>query len=146
MNGLLQISRNKTACIMIVDDDRDFAESIALVVRNEGHEVEIEYDTDSAFERMQKKAPDLVLLDVMFPEDSSAGFKLARVMRHETEQLKLVPIIMVTAINAKFPLGFGPNDIDCEWMPVNDYLEKPVDVDVLKDKIAKILRQKNKAD
>ena len=74
MSGLLQISRNKTAYIMVVDDDRDFAESIALVVRNEGHEVEIKYDTDSAYERMQKKAPDLVLLDVMFPEDSSTGF------------------------------------------------------------------------
>lgn len=146
MSRLLQISRNKTACIMIVDDDRDFAESIALVVRNEGYEVEIKYDTDSAFERMQKKAPDLVLLDVMFPEDSSAGFELARVMRHVNEQLKMVPIIMVTAINAKFPLGFGSNDIDSEWMPVNDYLEKPVDFDVLKDKVAKVLRQKNKAD
>ena len=146
MSGLLQIKRNKTACILIVDDDRDFAESIALVVRNEGHEVEIKYDTDSAFESMQKKAPDLVLLDVMFPEDSSAGFELARVMRHENEQLKMVPIIMVTAINAKFPLGFDSNGIDSEWMPVNDYLEKPVDFDVLKDKVAKVLRQKNKAD
>ncbi len=129
-----------------MDDDRDFAESIALVVRNEGHEVEIKYDTDSAFESMQKKAPDLVLLDVMFPEDSSGGFELARVMRHENEQLKMVPIIMVTAINAKFPLGFGSNGIDSEWMPVNDYLEKPVDFDVLKDKVAKVLGQKNKAD
>lgn len=130
---------------MIVDDDRDFAESISLVVRNEGYEVEIKYDTDSAFESMQIKAPDLVLLDVMFPEDSSAGFELARVMRHKNEQLKMVPIIMVTAINAKFPLGFGSNGIDGEWMPVNDYLEKPVDFDVLKDKVAKVLRQKNKA-
>jgi len=131
---------------MIVDDDRDFVESIALVVRNEGYEVEIKYDTDSAFESMQKKAPDLVLLDIMFPEDSSAGFELARVMRHKNEQLKMVPIIMVTDINAKFPLGFGSNDIDSEWMSVNDYLEKPVDFDVLKDKVAKVLRQKNKVD
>ena len=139
MNGLLQISRNKTACIMIVDDDRDFVESIALVVRNEGYEVEIKYDTGSAFESMQKKAPDLVLLDVMFPEDSSAGFELARVMRHENKQLKMVPIIMVTAINAKFPLGFSSNDIDSEWMLINDYLEKPVDFGVLKDKVTKLL-------
>lgn len=130
------------AYIMIVDDDQDFAETLALVIRNEGHEVEIKYDTDSAFESMKKKAPELVLLDVMFPEDSSAGFELARVMRHENEQLKIVPIIMLTAINAKFPLGFGPNDIDSEWMPVTDFLEKPVDFDVLKKKVAKLLGQK----
>ncbi len=132
--------------IMIVDDDQDFAETIALVVKREGHEVEIKFDTESALESMQNKTPDLVFLDVMFPEDSSAGFELARVMRHEDEKLKMVPILMLTAINAKFPLGFGPNDIDSEWMPVTDFLEKPVDFDVLKAKVAKLLGQESKAD
>ena len=134
------------AYIMIVDDDQDFAETIALVVRNEGHDVEIKFDTESAFESMKNKTPDLVLLDVMFPEDSSAGFELARVMRHENETLKMVPILMLTAINAKFPLGFGPKDIDSEWMPVTEFLEKPVDFDVLRDKIPKMLGQESKTD
>lgn len=134
------------AYVMIVDDDQDFAETIALVIRNEGHEVQNKYDTESAFESMQNRIPDLVLLDVMFPEDSSAGFELARTMRHENEKLKNVPILMLTAINAKFPLGFGPNDIDSEWMPVTDFLEKPVDFDVLRDKVAKLLGQEGKTD
>jgi DNA-binding response OmpR family regulator len=132
------------AYVMIVDDDQDFAETIALVIRNEGHEVQNKYDTESAFQSMQNRTPDLVLLDVMFPEDSSAGFELARCMRHENEKLKKVPILMLTAINAKFPLGFGPNDIDSEWMPVTDFLEKPVDFDVLRDKVAKLLNQESK--
>jgi DNA-binding response OmpR family regulator len=134
------------AYIMIVDDDQDFAETIALVIRNEGHEVQNKYDTESAFQSMQNKTPDLVLLDVMFPEDSSAGFELARTMRHENEKLKKVPVLMLTAINARFPLGFGPNDIDSEWMPVTDFLEKPVDFDVLRDKVAKLLGKESKAD
>jgi len=133
------------AYVMIVDDDQDFAETIALVIRNEGHEVQNKYDTESAFQCMQQKAPDLVLLDVMFPEDSSAGFELARTMRHENENLKMVPILMLTAINARFPLGFGPNDIDSEWMPVTDFLEKPVDFDVLREKVAKLLKPQSKA-
>lgn len=134
------------AYVMIVDDDQDFAETIALVIRNEGHEVQNKYDTDSAFQSMQQKAPDLVLLDVMFPEDSSAGFELARTMRHENEMLKKVPILMLTAINARFPLGFGPNDIDSEWMPVTDFLEKPVDFDVLREKVTKLLNPQSKTD
>lgn len=134
------------AYVMIVDDDQDFAETIALVIRNEGHEVQNKYDTESAFQSMQDRIPDLVLLDVMFPEDSSAGFELARTMRHENEKLKNVPILMLTAINAKFPLGFGPNDIDSEWMPVTDFLEKPVDFDVLRDKVAKLLSKESKTD
>ena len=133
------------AYIMIVDDDQDFAETIALVIKNEGHEVQNKYDTESAFESMQERTPDLVLLDVMFPEDSSAGFELARAMRHKNENLKNVPIMMLTAINAKFPLGFGPNDIDSEWMPVTDFLEKPVDFDILREKVAKLLNPESKA-
>jgi len=127
------------AYVLIVDDDQDFAETIAIVIRNEGHDVQIKFDTESAFQSMQNKTPDLVVLDVMFPEDSSAGFELARIMRHENETLKMIPILMLTAINAKFPLGFGPKDIDSEWMPVTGFLEKPVDFDVLLDKVAKLL-------
>jgi CheY-like chemotaxis protein len=85
-------------------------------------------------------------LDVMFPEDASAGFALARTMRHEKEKLKNIPILMLTAINTKFPLGFGPKDIDDSWMPVTDFLEKPVDFDVLKDKVAKLLNADNAKD
>lgn len=134
------------AYILIVDDDEDFAETTATVIRNEGHDVHIELDTESAAQSMQNKTPDLVVLDVMFPEDASAGFELARFMRHDNETLKMVPILLLTAINARFPLGFGPNDIDGEWMPVTEFLEKPVDFDVLKDKVAKLLGKGNATD
>ena len=130
------------AYILVVDDDEDFAETTATVIRNEGHDVHIELDTESAADSMKEKTPDLVVLDVMFPEDASGGFELARFMRHENETLKMVPILMLTAINAKFPLGFGPNDIDSEWMPVTGFLEKPVEFDVLKKKVTELLSKK----
>jgi DNA-binding response OmpR family regulator len=131
------------AYLLIVDDDEDFASTIATVLRNEGYEVQIELDIDNAVKSMENRPPDLAILDVMFPEDASAGFKLARLMRHEKEKLKDIPILMLTAINTKFPLGFGPKDIDNNWMPVTDFLEKPVDFDVLRDKVAKLLSAKS---
>lgn len=134
------------AYILIVDDDEDFAQTTATVLRNEGHEVQIELDTDDAVQSMQKKTPDLAVLDVMFPEDASAGFELARFMRHESEQLKMIPILMLTAINTRFPLGFGPKDIDDDWLPVTEFLEKPVDFDVLVNKVSKLLGQNSTAD
>jgi DNA-binding response OmpR family regulator len=109
------------------------------VLRQEGHEVQVELEIDSAVKSMENKPPDLAILDVMFPEDASAGFELARFMRHNNEKLKNIPIIMLTAINTKFPLGFGSKDIDDNWMPVTDFLEKPIDFDVLRDKVAKLL-------
>jgi DNA-binding response OmpR family regulator len=134
------------AYLLIVDDDEDFASTIATVLHSEGYEVHIELEIDSAVKSMEDRPPDLAILDVMFPEDASAGFALARMMRHEKEKLKNIPILMLTAINTKFPLGFGPKDIDDSWMPVTDFLEKPVDFDVLKDKVAKLLNADNAKD
>jgi DNA-binding response OmpR family regulator len=132
--------------LLIVDDDEDFASTIATVLRKEGHDVHIELDIESAVKSMESKPPDLAILDVMFPEDASAGFELARSMRHESGKLKTIPILMLTAINTKFPLGFGPKDIDDSWMPVTEFLEKPVDFDVLREKVAKLLNANSSND
>ena len=134
------------AYLLIVDDDEDFASTTATVLRTEGHEVQIELDIDSAVKSMESRPPDLAILDVMFPEDASAGFELARLIRHEKGELKDIPILMLTAINTKFPLGFGPKDIDDSWMPVTEFLEKPVDFDVLREKVAKLLSAKSSND
>ena len=75
----------------------------------------------------------------MFPESSSAGFELARRIRKYDNELKNVPILLLTSVNAQFPLGFGTQDIDDQWLPVEDFLEKPVDYDVLSKKVSDML-------
>jgi len=46
---------------------------------------------------------------------------------------------MLTAVNQEFPLGFGPPDIDEQWMPVTDSVKKPVGFDDLKARVARFL-------
>jgi two-component system OmpR family response regulator len=127
------------AYVLIVDDDEDFASAVAAVLRGAGHEVGIELDPQSGLASIEGRRPDLVILDVMFPEDASAGFELARTIRHYSEKVKDIPVLRLTAVNQRFPLGFTPNDIDESWMPVADFLEKPVDFDVLRSKVAALL-------
>jgi len=124
------------AYLMIVDDDEDFASAAATALRAAGHEVEIALETTDVLERMAKRKPDLVILDVMFPESSSAGFDLAREIRQAGRE---VSVLMLTAVNQKFPLGFSALDIDDHWLPVQDFLEKPVDLDALRRKVADLL-------
>ncbi len=119
------------AYLLIVDDDEDFAAAAAKVLRNAGHEVAIELNLAGASRSMRQRRPDLVILDVMFPESSSAGFDLAREIRHSSGPLRDVPLLMLTAVNSRFPLGFSSKDIDDAWLPVDDFLEKPVDLDLL---------------
>jgi DNA-binding response OmpR family regulator len=127
------------AYIMIVDDDDDFSFATATVLESAGYEVKVESNIPSAEVSLQQKRPDLVILDAMFPEDSSAGFELARKIRKSDWAVKNTPILMLTAINSKFPLGFNDADIDEAWMPVEDFLEKPVDFDILKQRVQNIL-------
>ena len=125
--------------VMIVDDDEDFAGAAAVILRDAGHEVGIELRIGEAVASMERRRPDLVILDVMFPQGSSAGFELARTMRHENEKLKAIPILMLTAVGQMFPFGFGSGDIDDESLPVDDFLEKPLAPDVLRSKVAQLI-------
>jgi DNA-binding response OmpR family regulator len=131
--------------LLIVDDDEDFATAVATVLRGGGHDVRIESELSAAIRTMTVRRPDLVVLDVMFPEDSTGGFEVARQMRRHHDTLKDVPILMLTAVNTRFPLGFSSQDIDEDWLPVTDFLEKPVDLDVLAERVAAILKNRQSA-
>jgi DNA-binding response OmpR family regulator len=123
---------------MVVDNDVDLTEATKLALEANGHSVRVKLDIVSAKEAMLEDVPELVVLDVMFPDDSAAGFNLARDM-HSDDKLTGVPIIMLTGINAEIPLGFSPDDIDETWMPVRCFLEKPVDFGTLLAKVDEML-------
>jgi CheY-like chemotaxis protein len=125
--------------VMMVDDDEDFAHVAATVLRKAGHEVRIERETNNVLADMEARQPDLVILDVMFPESASAGFELARAISGYGGNLRCVPILMLTAVNSSFPLGFGSGDIDEAWLPVAEFLDKPVDLDLLVTKVSELL-------
>ena len=129
------------AYIMIVDDDDDFADAVGHVLEKTGHEVHIERSTRQATARMRARRPDLVLLDVMFPESSSAGFELARKIRHYEPDLQGIPVLLLTGVNARFPLGFSNRDLDDNWLPAADFLDKPVDFDALVKRIEELIER-----
>ena len=125
--------------ILIIDDEESMRDSCQKVLAKQNYKIDLAENGESGLECANATKPDLVILDVMFPEDASGGFKLARSIRSEKEKFDDIPLLMLTAINTKFPMGFGPNDIDEDWMPITDFLEKPVDLDVLENKVASLL-------
>jgi DNA-binding response OmpR family regulator len=126
------------AKIKIIDDDVEQTENVAECLRAEGHDVATMDDTEGAIEALVADKPNLLVLDVMFPENPSGGFDLARKIR-STREISDLPIILLTSVNQLFPMDFSSDDIDPDWMPVQEFMEKPVDPNKLVQNIAKLL-------
>ena len=113
--------------IYIIDDDRDIVESISMVLKANGFEVFAQYNDENVIENVSQYNPDLIILDVMFPENSSAGFNIARDLKRNNK-LTNIPIIMLSAVNEQgiYMGQFTDKDIEESWLPVSKFLDKPV--------------------
>ncbi len=122
--------------IMIIDDDRDIIDSISMVLQANDYTVCSKMDTENLLADIKAEAPDIILLDIVFPEDAQAGFKAAREIAGE-DDLKHIPVLILIAVNQLTNLGFSFNesDISNDFMPVRGFIEKPVEPAVLLDKI-----------
>ena len=122
--------------VYIIDDDKNIVESLSIVLEKEGYKVDSQNDEDNVVENINKFDPDLIILDVMFPEDVGSGFKIARTIKKE-KTLCRKPIIMLSAINEKsiYAGKFRNRDIDDSWLPVNEFIEKPINPTKLVEKI-----------
>jgi CheY-like chemotaxis protein len=118
--------------ILIVDDDRDVFESMKIVLEAEGYAVDWATNGTEAIEKAKAGKPDLMILDVMMNTDDE-GFQVSYRMRQDPELLH-VPIVMVTSVGTKTGFSFDRNR-DQDFLPVNEFLEKPVDPKVLVDKV-----------
>jgi CheY-like chemotaxis protein len=120
------------AYVLIVDDDEDFAGAVSTMLKSHAQET----DADKAVDRIRQRRPDAVILDVMFPENDTAGFDVARAIRRNFGAL---PVVLLTAVNNTFPLGFSNKDRDAAWLPVAEFMEKPVDLNRLCEKVGQLL-------
>lgn len=118
--------------ILIVDDDRDVFESMKIVLEAEGYGVDWAINGAEAIAKAKAGRPDLMILDVMMNTDDE-GFQVSYRMREDPELLH-IPIIMVTSVGSKTGFSFDRNK-DQDFLPVNEFLEKPVDPKVLVDKV-----------
>jgi CheY-like chemotaxis protein len=125
--------------ILIIDDDPDITEAMTVVLENKGYEVARAQDGTEGMERLKEGRPDLIILDVMM-RTSQEGFELARELKHDA-QYKEIPILMLTAVKHKTGLDFKDTAGDTSWLPVEEYLDKPVKPDVLLEMVADLLQK-----
>jgi two-component system OmpR family response regulator len=116
--------------VLVVDDERNIADVVAMALRYQGFEVETAGDGRDALKEVEAFRPDLIVLDVMLPDFD--GFEVARRLG---DRRISVPIIFLTARDATEDKVRGLTSGG------DDYVTKPFSLEELVARIRTVLRR-----
>jgi two-component system alkaline phosphatase synthesis response regulator PhoP len=139
------MAKAKGANLLIIEDDRDLVDSMRVIFEANNYRVRTAYNGKEGYEEIQKKAPDLIILDVMMATDTE-GFDLAFQLKDKPEY-RNIPIVLVTGFTLKMA-EVGPErwqHILGEDWPAAKMIEKPIDPDELLAAVQALLKETRKA-
>lgn len=99
--------------VLIVDDDKEIVNAIAIYLKNEGYKIYKAYDGNQAVEKLKEQEIHLIILDIMMPEKD--GIETLEEIRKE----KTIPVIMLSAKSEDYDKIEGLN------AGADDYITKP---------------------
>ena len=120
------------ALIYAVEDDKNILEIEMFALKNSGYQVEGFECAHDFYKKLEEKQPDLVLLDIMLPDED--GLESVAKLRRRPETKKL-PVIMVTAKSTEIDKVKGLD------VGADDYLTKPFGVMELIARVKAVLRR-----
>lgn len=116
--------------IMIVDDDLDILMSVKNIFEYEGYEVKAFDNGKQCYEDLlNNQIPDLIILDIMMP--GMTGWMLSDRLK-ENPTWRNIPVVFLTGRTDNFAKTTASSIC-------TDYIEKPFDIEHLREKIANIL-------
>ena len=130
----------ESAKILVVDDDPDFTETLKVILESKQYAVVTAADRTEGMEKIRTDKPDLVILDVMMSAWQD-GFEMSRELKKDP-QYKDIPILILTAVKVKTGIGFKSTAGDPAWLPVDGFLDKPVEPQNLLAEVKKLLSKK----
>lgn len=128
--------------ILVIDDDPDLVEVMRLTLEASGFQVFSAASGAEGLEQVKEIQPDLIILDVMM-DYTTEGFQVSLELRSpdpdsEYTAYSKIPILMLTALHNTTPLRFTPDE---DYLPVDDFVEKPLEPGALIEKVNKLLSQ-----
>jgi DNA-binding response OmpR family regulator len=122
------------ALVAVVDDEPDIVELVSLNLQRAGYEVLGFGDAKAFFKSMEKRLPDIVLLDLMLPDMD--GLEICKSLRHEA-RWSSIPVIMLTARSTETDKVLGLE------LGADDYVTKPFSPRELVARVKAVLRRKS---
>jgi twitching motility two-component system response regulator PilH len=120
----------KMAKILIAEDSATAAAVLKKALAPMGHTILVASDGEEAERQITAERPDLVILDIIMPKVN--GFQLCRSIR-QNPALADLKVIMVTSMDRESDRYWGMKQ------GADEYLTKPVDIDLLKSKVRRHL-------
>jgi DNA-binding response OmpR family regulator len=120
------------AKILIVDDDPDITFATGLFLKKAQHEVLTASNRADGMKAIDDESPDLIILDVMM-EQADDGIAMAQELRRQGCE---IPILMLTSVGKVTGFTYAE---DREMVPVNAFFEKPIQPDLLVQKVNELL-------
>ncbi|MCR5201798.1 MAG: response regulator transcription factor [Lachnospiraceae bacterium] len=115
--------------VLIVDDDENIAELIALNLMKECFDTHIVSNGEEALKKYKEFAPDIILLDIMLP--GIDGYEILREIRKDSS----TPVIMLSAKGETFDKVLGLE------LGADDYITKPFDNKEMVARVKAVLRR-----
>ena len=127
----------ENARILIVDDDVDLTKALKITLESRKYAVDTAASRAEGMEKARARKPDLFILDVVM-ESWEDGFEMARELKADP-QFKDTPILMLTSIEERTGIGFKSSAGDPDWLPVEGFLDKPVEPEVLLAEVKRLV-------
>jgi CheY-like chemotaxis protein len=122
--------------ILIVDDDPDIRAAMQLILTGHGYAVTTAHSSEEAFKKIEESPPDLIIMDVMMGS-MDEGFQATYRLKGDSA-LQKIPILMITVVSQETGFSFDPTK-DESFLPVEGYIEKPVDPQVLLSRVRSLI-------
>lgn len=123
--------------LLIIDDDPDYVDGIKSILEAEDYLVEAVYNPKDGFETFKAGDYDLLLLDIMMGRGAE-GIMLARKINKDPE-LREIPVLIITGIREQMAFLFPGQPMHPRFLPTDELIEKPVEPQMLLDKVANLL-------
>jgi len=128
------------AKILVIDDDPDLTQALKTTLESRQYIVVTAADRPEGMQKIKDDKPDLIILDVMMSTWQD-GFEMARELKADA-QFKDMPILMLTAIKDRTGVDFKSSAGDRDWLPVDSFLDKPVEPDILLAEVDRLLSKR----
>lgn len=129
---------SKDLQLLVIDDDPDYVEGIQSTLTNAGYAVDVAYNPKTGFEALKSKKYDLLLLDIMMGRGAE-GVMMARKINKDPD-LREIPVLIITGIREQMAFLFPGQPVHPRFLPTDELLEKPVDPDLLLEKVAQFIK------